>query len=47
MSRSWSRVLAAILAAPVILPGQACLPQLFQTGAFASLTPSGSSQQIL
>jgi len=47
MSRSWSRLLAAILAAPAILHAQACLPQLFQTGAFASLTPSGSSQQIL
>jgi len=39
---------AVVLAVPAILPAQpVCLPQLFQTGAFASLTPSGSSQQFL
>lgn len=39
---------AILLAVPVILPAQqVCLPQLFQTGAFASLTPSGASHQVL
>ncbi len=47
MSRWWSALLALMLAAPVILPAQACLPALFQTGAFASLTPSVSSHQVL
>ena len=47
MSRSWSALLAMMLAAPVILPAQACLPALFQTGAFASLTPSANSHQVL
>src|SRR5271154_1484576 len=47
ISRSWSALLALMLAAPVILPAQACLPALFQTGAFASLTPSANSHQVL
>jgi len=36
-----------ILAGPAILPAQVCLPTLFQTGAFASLTPSANSHQVL
>src|SRR5260370_26101306 len=47
MSRSWSAWLAVIFAGPAILHAQACLPVLFQTGAFASLTPSASSHQVL
>jgi len=40
-------LLGLVFAAPLMLTAQACVPQLFQTGAFASLTPSGASHQIL
>ncbi len=40
-------VMGFVLAASASLSAQACLLQLFQTGAFASLTPSASSHQVL